>query len=272
MNQEIIHLSTIFVKIAKGESLLDINTNELSPFNLDEFKKLDELNDIFKYASRLNMISDNTGSSRQVFDLGDKVLKIAFNTAGVAQNHMEARIQDSSPLLASVYDMHPKSLWLISEKITPFKSGEFELLTGIPDDLAKDKEARQIIARPTPETLAELMYYYGLNVESLKLLYEISKLQNKFSIIISDMMDPSHWGKNQSGSLKLFDYGLDKSLHNIHYDRNGFVRRKPLTVQDIKKIEESNEQKTVNERQKRPIENNYQDIEINSKVFYMLCK
>ena len=76
MNQEIIHLSTIFVKIAKGESLLDINTNELSPFNLDEFKKLDELNDIFKYASRLNMISDNTGSSRQVFDLGDKVLKI----------------------------------------------------------------------------------------------------------------------------------------------------------------------------------------------------
>jgi len=272
MNQEIIHLSKIFFKITKEANSLAENTDDIASFNFDEFKKLDNLNDILKYASSLNMISDNTGSSRQVFDLGDKVLKIAFNSAGVAQNHMEARIQDSSPLLANVYDMHPRSLWIVSEKITPFKPGEFESLTGIPDELAKDKEARQTIARPTPDALAELMHYYGLNLKSLKLLYEISKLQNKFDIIISDMMDPTHWGKNKNGDLKLFDYGLDKSLHNVHYDRSGFVRRKPLTLEDIKKVEESNEQKTVNEKQKRPIENNYQDIEINSKVFYILCK
>jgi hypothetical protein len=272
MNQQIIHLSEIFFNITKNANGLAENINDTIYFDLEQFKKLNNLNDILKYASILNMISDNTGSSRQVFDLGDKVLKIAFNSAGVAQNHMEARIQNASSLLANVYDMHPKSLWIISEKVTPFKPGEFESFTGIPDELAKDKEARQTIARPTPDTLAELSHYYGLNVKSLELLYEISKLQNKFNIIISDMMDPIHWGKNKNGELKLFDYGLDKSLHSIHYDRSGFVRRKPLTLKDIKNIEESNEQKTVNEKQRRLMENNYQNIEINSKVFYMLCK
>jgi hypothetical protein len=272
MNSKIIHLSELFLKLVKEAYSLAENFDESASFNFEEFNKLNNLNDILKYASKLEMISNNEGSSRQVFNLGDKVLKIAYNTAGVAQNHMEARIQDSSSLLAKIYDMHPRSLWIVSEKITPFKTGEFEKKTGIPEELLKNKEDIQIITRPTPDTLAELMHYYGLNVESIKTLYEISKIQNKFNIIMGDMIDTSHWGLNQSGDLKLFDYGLDKTLHSLHYDTKGFVRRKPLTFEDLKKQKLINEQKTVNLKQKRSIENDYKDIITNSMIFYMLCK
>ena len=70
------------------------------------------------------------GSSRLVFELGEYVLKVAYNRAGITQNKHEADpkfIHYYRDLLASVVASDPKGYWLIQQKATAVSERE---LTG----------------------------------------------------------------------------------------------------------------------------------------------
>ena len=81
----------------------------------------------------------NDGSSRQVFDLNDnRVLKLAYNKAGIEQNKVEYNIwtDSKSPLLPSILAHSREFAWIITEQVIPCNKTDFEKILGIPYDPA----------------------------------------------------------------------------------------------------------------------------------------
>ena len=61
------------------------------------------------------------GSSRLAYELGDRVLKIAINEAGVAQNKVEANVANQEalkPWVVKVFNRDPEYHWILVEKVT----------------------------------------------------------------------------------------------------------------------------------------------------------
>jgi hypothetical protein len=165
-----------------------------------------------------------TGSSRQVFDIGnDRVLKLAKNKAGIAQNTMEMRIQNSNPLFAKIFDVDKKGLWVIAEKITPFKSGEFEDFTEIPE-IINEKEFINKFHKLDEATLRDIKKDLRLSDKATIILKQMIMAALKYNLLLGDTLDPKHWGLNSSGEMKLYDYGLDNKLFDTYYDSTGQVK------------------------------------------------
>lgn len=89
------------------------------------FQTLTEFNDYYRdaYNYCVKHMGDNVGmgSSRAVFQIDDeRVLKLAINDRGIAQNKVEARSNDmKSPLFPFIYNVAPNYLWLETEFVLP---------------------------------------------------------------------------------------------------------------------------------------------------------
>jgi hypothetical protein len=102
-------------------------------FNIEEFKTLKSFNARIKYCEEhLKRIS--SGSSRIVYMIDDeKVLKLAKNNKGIAQNEVEISYGNDYTLdgiVAEVYESDENALWLemqLAKKITPIS---FKQITG----------------------------------------------------------------------------------------------------------------------------------------------
>lgn len=198
-------------------------------FNIQTLKNLTNYQMAFDYAKMtLSVVGggrgDGVGSGRIAYDLGNNVLKFAHNDNGIAQNFMEARIQNHSDLLTDVFDMHPKAWWIISEKVKPFNGWEqFSLLTGVPKELLDiNMDATKVIGdKLTPDDLDKIRARYDLDSESLKFLNDLVNLRHKLDLIGGDTFNPKHWGINSEGKIKLFDYGFDRyTFNHVYQEQN----------------------------------------------------
>jgi len=250
MFEAIISLSHIFVKLAEelgtvpsllskdpdvppqlDIELLDTKSRSVlyrEKFNYDAFSKLSNLKDVIGYADKtLYPVSSEgrMGSSRKVYDYSNnKVLKVAANHSGIAQNNMEARISNRNPLFAKVYDMHPRALWIIAEKIWPFRNEEeFSKQTNIPVAILSSNWAEEILKRPTKENINELTNFFELTPDAVSILLNISEIL-KLGAIGGDTLAPEHWGLNLNGDLKLLDFGMDSTMFKTFYTEEGFLR------------------------------------------------
>ncbi len=94
-------------------------------WDLEEFKKLTSFNQRIKYCqTHLKRLS--SGSSRIVYKIDDeKVLKLAKNKKGLAQNEIEAsysQYPDIDDIIAKVFAYHQDDLWIemeLARKVTP---------------------------------------------------------------------------------------------------------------------------------------------------------
>ena len=114
----------------------------------------DEINNFLKELNALNTPAEKLeyteaklgylgeGSSRLAYVLEDRVLKIAMNRAGIAQNKVEANVRTQEmlkPWAAKVYDRDPDFQWILQEKVD---AGErktinawIDVLGGEPEDI-----------------------------------------------------------------------------------------------------------------------------------------
>lgn len=153
------------------------------------------------------------GSARIVFKLpDDKVLKLAINGKGLAQNVFEARPELQAECCNKVLMADPDGKWLIvrfAEKLTEKK---FEKLVGISFDKFNDalyykfnnesdskrpKEYDEIVKNPVFHCLVELM----MGAEDLQL---------------GDLMKINSWGE-VDGRPVVIDIGLSKEIYNSLY-------------------------------------------------------
>jgi len=125
-------LQEIQFEIAK--ILLEIRTS----FNMQEFKKLQTLDEMSKYADA-NLQKLGQGTSRAAYLLSNRyALKLAIPSAeakGIGQNKGEVSVYTnpkSKNIVSTIYDYDQDYRWLISELARPVKSPqEFEEIAGI---------------------------------------------------------------------------------------------------------------------------------------------
>jgi hypothetical protein len=122
----------IFEKLASEEKTsIEISVVK----NNDEF--LSKLSSLKSFDDRIELLKDHfkmlgEGSSRMVFDFGkDKIIKLAKNDLGIAQNLEEARISAQRTITNSIIVADPKGKYNIMRKIDLINKDEFKKLTGM---------------------------------------------------------------------------------------------------------------------------------------------
>lgn len=131
------------------------------------------------------------GSSRIVYDMGNRyVLKIAKNSAGIAQNKSEYNISsvDSSNLFARVAWVYDDYKFLVMEKAAEVYSMNY------------------------------IFDYFGVdNKKQFGKLYEIRKIMRKYNLLLGDLLRKSSWGILR-GKPVIVDYGFTNEVRKKYYD------------------------------------------------------
>lgn len=116
--------------------ITEINLDEDYPsnFDMEKFKSLKRFNDRVAYCDENLKRISGQGSSRIVYKIdNEKVLKLAKNEAGIAQNKTEIKWgKDSNytSILAHTFDNHPDGFWVEMELAKPINSEIFNSLLG----------------------------------------------------------------------------------------------------------------------------------------------
>jgi hypothetical protein len=184
-------------------------------FNFEQFKKMPSSDAMIAYAS-VYLVPLGEGSSRLTFIFsGNKVLKIAKDAAGVAQNEAEIIIHTSPSTKAQVttkiYDMDDNYRWLTAEMVSSMSvldSEKFKKFTG----MAWKKFVK--IARGPDVNINDDI---GIPSDAQKMIVTVQSLMNVSGLKPGDLFRIDHWGVNGDGQMLLLDYGFTVDVRDKHY-------------------------------------------------------
>ena len=194
---------------------------------LPEFLKSNSFAAKIKYASQyLPRIGSGTG--RIVYDIdGEKVLKLAKNSKGIAQNKVERNsgyYRDTHNIVAIVFDSAEDESWLISEKAKKVNEARIKELTGIPSlndlyyyvrNFNSSIHGRGNISKQNPEMVEEL--------NENEFAQELTEFIANYSQQLGDYGRPSTYGevlRDGQPIIVLIDYGLNDEVYDTHYSPN----------------------------------------------------
>lgn len=189
----------------------------------DNSFSLKELSNISSFQQRMNYCVEHLGknigrgSSRVVFQINDeKVLKLAMNPKGIAQNQTEINLSNDCyrPLIfPEVLDYDNDSLWIISQFVLPAKKTDFKKCIGLTfDDFC--------------DWLNGIKYDYSYAVDlydnstDQEFLDEVEEYVNNYDIPIGDLKRISNWGLRKIYNdieLCLLDNGLTLDVYDNYY-------------------------------------------------------
>ena len=158
------------------------------------------------------------GSSRAVFQIDDtRVLKLAFNMKGVAQNKAEATLYNQAtdkkfmPIVYNDSDME-NYFYVISEYVLPAEEKDFEMVLGVPF-----------------YTLVEIFsnYYRGDEIKKyeeylpkIRHLLQYFTEMSKIGVNTHDWFNLENWGltkRNGKAIMVTLDNGLTNNVANNFY-------------------------------------------------------
>lgn len=188
-------------------------------FDLERFKSLP--NEAIMQAYAMNYLEAlGQGSSRIVFVLTSrKVLKLARNPKGVAQNSAELQVYTdpaTADMAANIYDADEDGKWLVSDLVKPLTDpAEFKKLTGVDwqeftEDLVSTVSA---FARKTGLELRKSAPEFTKKVHRMA-----EKGSNKLKL--GDLTVLDHWGKTPDGRVVILDYGFTEDVAKQHYSKS----------------------------------------------------
>jgi hypothetical protein len=198
----------------------------------DEFKQnfLPEFLKINSYAGRIRYANQNLeriggGTGRIVYNIDDeKVLKLAKNARGVAQNEAEENSSDyySNSIVAEVFDYDENYIWLISEQAKKVTEKRIKEVTGIPSlhDLfiflsnTKDKNNGKEESLNQSKEMEEFFWENEFVVDLFNFIAGYNQS-------VGDMGKPSSYGevvRNGEHLIVLTDYGLNDEVYNKYYN------------------------------------------------------
>lgn len=110
----------------------------------DDTFNLDELSSIYSFRGRYNYCVQHLGkhvgkgSSRAVFQIDDeKVLKLAINDKGIAQNEQEGQKDcylEQLDVVPKLFETDDDYKWIISEFVLPAKTQDFRVCLGVDEN------------------------------------------------------------------------------------------------------------------------------------------
>ena len=211
-------LTHLFLKEAMGES-----------FSFDKLKSIRSFKERYNYCLQTLGPTQGRGSSRVIFQLSDeRVLKLALNAKGIAQNEAECdwgiQSYDVVPEIFNESDTE-KYHFLVSEYVLPAKEEDFEAIFGF-DFMTFCQclvafwkcyvpQGRCYISPMDDKSLETLL---GEN-EDLNSFYSY---MTDYQVPIGDMIRIANYGMtNRSGvpQIVLLDSGLNDDVYNKYYKR-----------------------------------------------------
>lgn len=191
---------------------------------LGEFLKLQSFASKKNYADQyLQRIGSGTG--RIVYDIdGQKILKLAKNTKGIAQNEVEAGAgyyRDTHNIVTIVFDSADDNNWLISEKAKKVNEKRIKELTGVPSlndlyyyvrNFVSTNNGRGNIFNQKPE-MVELL-------DNNEWVQELTEFIMNYSQQPGDYGRPSTYGevlRDGQPTIVLTDYGLNDEVYDTYY-------------------------------------------------------
>ena len=177
--------------------------------------------------------SFGSGSSRIIFEIDDeKVLKLAKNKKGVAQNEFEEQTSRYGSMVVHVFDCDDNYMWLVEENCVPAKEEDFERLIGLPFetycDLVRyyynnycynDRQA-YLYTMTTDEADALVDKLY--DEDDYGFVPRIFNLMGDYQLPFGDLTRISTYGmvmRDGSPELVVIDSGLSEEILNTYYRR-----------------------------------------------------
>ena len=178
------------------------------------------------------------GSSRTTFAIGSKrVLKLAKNVKGIAQNRSEVEIftdPKTKPIVAKIFDFAKDYSWVVAEsvrsisqpddfkEIAGFSYGLFmSFLTffkssGYEGSILRLRQTTKMLsAASQPERLSQIEH-----LEQSSFIHGIVGLLKNSNSYIKDFEALEHWGITADRRLVSLDYGATEEVYDKFYKRN----------------------------------------------------
>ncbi len=196
-------------------------------FKMDEFKKITTFNGRIQYCEqRLQRIS--SGSARIVYKIDEeKVLKLAKNRKGLAQNEVEADYYlQQIGCFAKVFDVDENYQWIEMElarrpKISDFKrifGYSFEVICAWIDYCVSSYTNRSYRNRKFDELFNSEEFQDNYDYSIFYMLQDY--LGNYQLKSVGDLKRISSWGlvkENGQDNLVLIDFGLNDNVYETYY-------------------------------------------------------
>ena len=202
-----------------------MNYNEFLDSVLDKLENIKSFAGKIKFAGE-NLVRIGSGTGRVVYDIdGTKVLKLAKNPKGVAQNAEEARIgkyDDTKHITTRVFESSDDDTWLIAEKGKKVNEKRIKELTGIPNlfqlklyliNFEADNNGQRIIFGQDNDIKTQM--------DDNEFVIDLVNFASNYSQVIGDMAKACSYGevvRDGQPSIVLTDYGLSDEVYNTHYN------------------------------------------------------
>ena len=208
-------------------------------FNMDEFKSLTSFSARINYCqSRLQRLS--SGSSRIVYKIDDdKVLKLAKNKKGIAQNEVEGGdwYKNSIGCFAKIYDVDDNFLWIEMQLARKARIADFKRITGYGWDVvcqwirkcASYTNRYVTYDKSYDEIFESEEFEEGL--ENYSLFSYLQEYIGNYTVggAVGDFMRLNSWGivtgEDGSEELVIIDSGLNDDVYDNYYGANRKVWR-----------------------------------------------
>lgn len=201
----------------------ELNEDYPSYFDMDYFKSLNSFNQRIKYCQE-NLQRISSGSSRIVYKIDDeKVLKLAKNKKGLAQNENEISHSQESLLedvVANVFDYHPDDLWVEMEFAQKLTTKKFKEITEINwtdfIDVLNNYQVelnRSGYKKNIPEEINDLVW-------ENEFAYQILSYMGNYDVHSGDFDRLSSYGvvkRDGKEIVVLIDYGLSNDAFKEFY-------------------------------------------------------
>lgn len=196
----------------------------------DNYFSLSELSQIQSFKQRIIYCKNHlgnpigNGSSRTVFQINDeKVLKLAKNNKGIAQNYNETdRLIQSYNIAPKIFDYSDDDTYIVAEYVLPAKPQDFKECLGMTFDDFCDFviQISSIYDRSNN-------HYRKYDTESFEKIIENNKWLYNFYIYMTDYQPPygdliriQNYGmvnRNNKPEIVLLDAGLTEQTYNEYY-------------------------------------------------------
>lgn len=215
------------------EQIHRLNEAAMSGFNLQTLDSLKSFKKRLDYCKQMLGPTFGRGSSRIIFEIDDeKVLKLAMNKKGLAQNEFEEETSAYSDVVVKVFNYSKDYTWLVEENCIPAKEEDFDQYLGIPFgtycDLVRyyfnqycrsDREAVLFtINNDEAKDLIDQLYKQGED----GLVPQIFNLMGDYQLPFGDLTAITSYGivkRNGEARIIVIDSGLSEEILDTYYRR-----------------------------------------------------
>ena len=205
----------------------DIEEEYPTTWNVEEFRNLKSFNQRIQYCET-NLTRISSGSSRIAYKIDDtKVLKLAKNKKGLAQNQAEIEYSQDymmDDIVAQVFNYDENGLWLemeLARKVTPVLFYKIVGITfndyvdGIRHHEYELKPKGSYFKTPAPDNYQEMW-----DNDFISRIFDLMGSYDNF--VSGDLEKVSTYGlvkRDNEDTIVLIDYGLTQEVLNSYYIR-----------------------------------------------------